>query len=151
MRSSLRFVSAAAALVAAPALGGCQDNGAAPLGDGDYRLYATSSAGIVPDATLAITGPDVTLAQGSSIAEYALGAPAAAVTGCPPSGKGTPVRVDGPMVIGDLGLQSPALLGDCGQTRPVRVTVVDLESFDEGLRFPFTRWAEFCDITDPDC
>jgi hypothetical protein len=33
----------------------------------------------------------------------------------------------------------------------VRVTVVDLEATDTDLGFPFTRWAELCDVTDPDC
>lgn len=149
MSSSERF--AAVALVAAAALGGCQDSSPAPHGDGDHRLYATSSGGGVPDASLAIEGPDVTLAQGTSIAEYTIGSPAEAVTLCPPNGTGSPIRLDGgPMTIGDLEIQSPALFGDCGHTRPVRVTVVDLESFDE-FEFPFARWAEFCDITDPDC
>jgi hypothetical protein len=32
------------------------------------------------------------------------------------------------------------------------VTVVDLASADGTIGpFPFTRWVEFCDTTDPDC
>jgi hypothetical protein len=36
--------------------------------------------------------------------------------------------------------------------KPTRVTVIDLDSFDKaGGPFGFTRWVEFCNITDPDC
>jgi hypothetical protein len=49
-------------------------------------------------------------------------------------------------------LASPAVVGDCGQTTPKRVTLVDLDSYDEaGGPFKYTRWVEFCDTTDPDC
>ena len=53
-------------------------------------------------------------------------------------------------MIGDLELAEPAIFGDCGEARPIRVTVVDLSAVGDG-QFPFQRWAEFCDIADADC
>jgi hypothetical protein len=34
---------------------------------------------------------------------------------------------------------------------PVRVTLIDLDGLDDDLLPPYTNWAEFCDVTDPDC
>ncbi len=61
------------------------------------------------------------------------------------------MSLDAPLSVDGVVFTRPALVGDCGQTTPVRVTLVDLDATDTSLRFPFTRWAEFCDLTDPDC
>jgi hypothetical protein len=46
----------------------------------------------------------------------------------------------------------PALFGDCGQTTPQRVALVDLDSLNQEPRpMPFTRWVEFCNTADRDC
>lgn len=136
------------------ALAGCGSGGSAgpaDPSDGTYRLYATS-AGTVDAETaplLELAGDTLRLADGDQAAT--LGEPAEQLTLCPPSGEGAPVRLDTALTVGDLVLTSPALFGDCGTTAPERVTVVDLDAIDTDLAFPFERWAEFCDVDDPDC
>ena len=56
----------------------------------------------------------------------------------------------GPVALAGTTFARPALFGDCGMTRPVRVTVVDLDSTTPTGTFGFTRWVEFCDTKDPD-
>ena len=126
--------------------------GPAAVADGSYQLLATS-ASQEPDATvsLQITGDSVVLTQGSATVEGTLGQPGATeYVLCPPDGKGSPRPLDAPLDVGGVRLTSPALFGDCGQTKPVRVTLVDLDATTEAS-LPFQDWAEFCDTKDPDC
>jgi hypothetical protein len=140
------------------ALGACStgstgaSQGPAEVPDGSFRLLATSSDQEPdPAATLQIAGDTVVLTQGSDTDTGALGQ---AVEGdyvlCPPGGRGSPRPLDTPVEIGGVRLTSPAVFGDCGQTKPVRVTLVDLAATSD-TAFPFNRWAEFCDTKDPDC
>jgi hypothetical protein len=139
-------------------LGGCSggsdgdSQGAATVADGAYRLLATS-ASQEPDATvsLQITGDALVLTQGSDTVEGTLGQPVGTeYMLCPPDGRGSPRPLDTPVEVGGVALANPALFGDCGQTRPVRVTLVDLSATTDQT-FPFRNWAEFCDTRDPDC
>jgi hypothetical protein len=126
--------------------------GPAAVADGSYRLLATSTTQD-PDATvsLQITGDSVVLTQGSETVEQTLGQPVGTeYVLCPPDGKGSPRSLGTPVEVGGVQLASPALFGDCGQTKPVRVTLVDLDETTEAA-FPFQDWAEFCDTKDPDC
>jgi hypothetical protein len=126
--------------------------GPAAVADGAYQLLATSTSQ-APDATvsLQITGDSVVLTQGSTTVEGTLGQPGATeYVLCPPDGKGSPRPLGTPIEVGGVQLTSPALFGDCGQTKPVRVTLVDLDATTEAA-FPFQNWAEFCDTKDPDC
>ena len=112
-----------------------------------------TSASQEPDATvsLQITGDSVVLTQGSATVEGTLGQPGATeYVLCPPDGEGSPRPLDAPLDVGGVRLTSPALFGDCGQTKPVRVTLVDLDATTEAS-LPFQDWAEFCDTKDPDC
>jgi hypothetical protein len=139
-------------------LGGCSggsdgdSQGPAAVADGSYRLLATSTSQD-PDAivSLQITGDSVVLMQGSDTLEGTLGQPVGTeYVLCPPDGKGPPRPLDAPLDVGGVRLTSPALFGDCGQTKPVRVTLVDLDETTEAS-LPFQDWAEFCDTKDPDC
>jgi hypothetical protein len=126
--------------------------GPAAIADGSYQLLATSTSQ-EPDATvsLKITGDSVVLIEGSGTVEGTLGQPAATeYVLCPPDAKGSPRPLGTPVEVGGVQLASPALFGDCGQTKPVRVTLVDLDATTEDA-FPFQNWAEFCDTKDPDC
>jgi hypothetical protein len=126
--------------------------GPAAIADGSYQLLATSTSQ-EPDATvsLQITGDSVVLTQGSGTVEGNLGQPGTTeYVLCPPDGKGSPRPLGTPVDVGGVQLASPALFGDCGQTKPVRVTLVDLDATTEDA-FPFQNWAEFCDTKDPDC
>lgn len=58
--------------------------------------------------------------------------------------------LDIPLSVGEVDLGSPAVYGDCGQTSPERVTLVDLESRADTLP-PFSSWVEFCLGSEPDC
>lgn len=134
--------------------GGSDGDGAGPasLSDGAYRLLATS-ASQVPDPTvqLQITGDTIVLTHGAGTVQGILGpaGPDEYVL-CPPDGTGSPRPLGSPVEVGEVRLASPGLFGDCGQTTPVRVTLVDLSATTDQA-FPFQSWAEFCDTTDPDC
>jgi hypothetical protein len=139
-------------------LGGCSggsdgaSQGPAAVADGSYRLLATS-ASQERDATvsLQISGDSVVLTQGSDAVDGTLGQPGSAeYVLCPPDGKGSPRPLGAPVEVRGVALASPALFGDCGQTKPVRVTLVDLDATTEQA-FPFQNWVEFCDTKDPDC
>jgi hypothetical protein len=127
-------------------------SGPGDLADGSYRLFAASSSGALRDqASLEIAGDKVVITQGADVVEATLdSATADSYVLCPPGGAGNPRLLDALVTIGSLDLARPALFGDCAQTQPVRVTVVDLDSSTDNA-FPFTRWAEFCAVTDPDC
>ncbi len=55
------------------------------------------------------------------------------------------------MTVGDLTLVAPAMFGDCGDSAPELVTVVDLDSATESGPLPFSRWIEFCNVESADC
>ncbi len=91
------------------------------------------------------------IAQGSESVQVTLGDPVSPqYVLCPPGGQGSPRPVDAAVQVDGLQMRQPALFGDCGQTSPSRVTLVDLASTTDGA-FPFAVWAEFCDSADPDC
>jgi hypothetical protein len=138
--------------VAAVLLAGCQ-SGPASVADGSYTSYAVGSGvGELPSTGLVIRGDTVTLTGPGLEASARVGAGSGEYILCPPDGKGTPLPVGQAITIGTLTLTRPAIFGDCGQTRPLRVTLVDLASADgQGGPFPFTRWVEFCDTSDADC
>lgn len=123
------------------------------LGNGTYRAFA-ASPGIEPlpdaqvsvsDETIRVTesGVTTTVSATAGTQEYVL---------CPPDGRGTPNVLGPALTIGGVSFERPALIPDCGVTTPKRITLVDESSVeDRGSPFPFARWIEFCDTTDPDC
>ena len=120
--------------------------------DGSYTYLAGSAGGGAPSAALEIKGTGITLTQQTGTTTATIGDPAPEAVLCPPSGKGRPLTITAPLTIGTVALTSPAIFGDCGLVKPTRVTVIDLDSFDKaGGPFGFTRWVEFCNITDSDC
>ena len=147
-----RLLVSAPLSIAALALTGCQ-SGPAAVGNGDYRAYAASDeVGAVPPVTLVIDGSTLTFGENDVLTTAELGNAAGEFVVCPPSGRGSPTVLGPALSLGTTGFQSPAIVGDCGNTAPARVTVVDLASTsDQEGPFPFTRWVEFCDTTDPDC
>jgi hypothetical protein len=149
-RGSQGLALAAAAVLA---LSACAASGPAEVESGQYRLLATSnpSGGVPADVSLIVDGDALTLVSGADKAHYTLGDAGEEFTLCPPSGSGTARPLDAPLTLGRLQLAQPAVFGDCGTTAPMRITVVDLASVDEANRFPFARWAEFCDTVDPSC
>jgi hypothetical protein len=153
-RSGAVWIGLGCVLVLAGCAGGTGGDppGPAAITDGSYRLLATS-AGQDPDATvsLTITGDTLVLTQGSDTTEDSLGQPGdTEYVLCPPGGTGSPRPLSAPIDVDGVHLARPALFGDCGQTTPVRVTLVDLDATTDQA-FPFATWAEFCDTGDPDC
>ncbi len=144
---------ATAGTLAAILLGGCHQSGPESVTDGQYRLYATSTGeSQLPDSTLVVADSTVTLTQADEVTEVAKGQPGEEYTLCPPQGDAAPTPLTGPIAVGDLELSNPAIFGDCSEVKPARVTVIDLDSFEEGAGgLPFARWAEFCNTADPDC
>ena len=131
---------------------GSSSGGPAEVSDGAYAYLASSAGGSAPAATLTIAGDTLTLTGDAGPVTATIGEPAAEAVLCPPSGKGQPAKVGTALTVGSVALASPAIFGDCGQTTPKRVTLVDLDSYDEaGGPSKYTRWVEFCDTTDPDC
>jgi hypothetical protein len=123
----------------------------APVTDGAYRAFA-SSLGTVDDSMVVIDASVLTVTTGDIVQSARVGDADGTYTLCPPEGTGEALRLDQPLTIGELVLAEPAVFGDCGATQPARVTIVDLDSAAETTGpFPFTRWMEFCDVTDPDC
>lgn len=147
--SMIAAVSAAAVLL----LAGCS-SGPADVADGTYRAMAASAElATPPDAMLTVDngqyiftpsrGADVEATSSPGTEQFVV---------CPPETTSTPDVLGGPLTLGDATLERPAAFGDCGQTTPARITIVDLASVstDSGP-FPFTRWIEFCNTADPDC
>jgi hypothetical protein len=131
---------------------GSSSGGPATVSDGAYTYLASSAGGGAQAATLTIAGGTLTLTGNGGPVTATIGEPATQAVLCPPSGKGQPGTLGTPMAVGSVALSSPAIFGDCGQTTPKRVTLVDLDSYDKAAGpFGFTRWVEFCDTTDPDC
>ncbi len=146
------LATAIAGVAAALFLTGCQS---APQGvpAGSYRLLAdatTTSPG--SPAELTVTANAVTLAADGTTASADLGAATSSYTLCPPSGTGTARQLSASLTINGTYYTHPAIYGDCGQTKPVRVTIIDLDSYNnDTTKLPFDRWAEFCNTADPDC
>lgn len=145
-------MSAVGVVAALLLLTGCQA-GPQLVAPGAYRLLSTSSStSPSTSAALAVVANTVTVTTGSDTWTSVIGEPGQSVVLCPPSGRGAPSALGEPLSLGEIELTRPAIFGDCGQTRPRRVTVVDLDSYNGGeTRPPFTRWAEFCNTVDPDC
>lgn len=153
-RRTARTAMAALGIAVALTLTACSDGGPAPLADGTYRLFATSESGTsegVVGGELVLAGDTVTVTSEGEEVSLTLGDAAGTYVVCPPSQEGSPLALGGPANIGGIDMTEPAIYGDCGETSPARVTVVDLADIDESQQFVFTRWAEFCDVTDPDC
>jgi hypothetical protein len=143
-----------ASVLALAGCGGSDDSsgGPAKVSDGAYTFLASSAAGGAPAASLTIAGDTLTLTGDGGPVTATIGEPAAEAVLCPPSGKGQPATLGTPLTVGSVAMAAPAVFGDCGQTTPQRVTLVDLDSYDEaGGPMKYTRWVEFCDTTDPDC
>ncbi len=108
---------------------------------------------MTPDATVTVDGGQFTFTPAGGpdiIASASPGTESFVV--CPPDAKGTPDLLGASLTLGQATLQQPAVFGDCGQTQPERITVVDLASVNaDAGPLPFTRWIEFCNTTDPDC
>ena len=156
----MRTVRFGAVLVACTALaiagcGGSDDSssgGPGDVSDGAYAFLASSAGGSEPATTLTVAGDTLTLTVDAGPVTATIGEPAAEAVLCPPSGKGQPATLGTPLTLGSIALASPGIFGDCGQTTPKRVTLVDLDSYDEAAGpFKYTRWVEFCDTTESDC
>ena len=134
------------------AVAACQ-SGPADVASGDYRAFAASSEiGAVPPVTLTVDGTALTFGELDMLNARELGQGGEEVVVCPPDVRGVPASLGEPFSLGSTTFEDPAIVGDCGVTSPRRVTVVDLASADGSVApFPFTRWVEFCDTTDPDC
>lgn len=134
------------------ALSGCS-KGPAVIADGEYKAFAVSpEISTVARANVAVESGALTFTTpaGSTTVAQTPGEQEFVV--CPPSTRGQPALIGSELDVDGTTFQMPAVIGDCGQTKPKRITVVDLASasVDAGP-FPFTRWIEFCDTTDPDC
>jgi len=126
----------------------------AAVDDGTYRAFAASGElGRTPEASVEVRDDRLTFTTPAGpefVADASRGTQDFVV--CPPQGSGTPDPLSAPLTLDGVTFERPAVFGDCGQTTPARITVVDLESGAEGSGpFPFTRWIEFCDTADPDC
>lgn len=143
----------AACSAAALLLSACS-SGPAAVADGAYRAMAASSEiGAPPDTQLKVADKQFTFTTSDGadiVASITAGTEQFVV--CPPDTRGTPDLLGSSLVLGNATLEQPAVLGDCGQTTPARITIVDLASAGtDTAPFPFTRWIEFCDTADPDC
>jgi hypothetical protein len=133
-------------------LSGCS-TGPADIADGEYRAIAVSQEiSTVPRADVAVESGALTFTTpaGSTTVTQTPGKQEFVV--CPPSTRGTPALIGSELDVDGTTFRMPAVIGDCGQTTPERITLVDLASIgDDSAPFPFTRWIEFCDTSDPDC
>lgn len=154
MRQIHRWASGRAAvlLVGVVLLSACQ-SGPAEVASGDYRAFAASpEVGSVPPVTLTVDGNTLTFGEGDVLVSVESAPGDREYVVCPPDGTGVPAPLGEPISLGPVAFEAPAVVGDCGQTSPTRVTIVDLASADDAVApFPFTRWVEFCDTSDADC
>lgn len=136
-------------------LTGCQSqSGPEALEPGQYVALASSTGITQTGATLALTSTYVVLRSDTNPQTSAFAGPSAEFLLCPPSGHGVGRTLREPLTIGGQDYQSPMIFGDCGTTRPARVTIVDLTSLEdpsEHSSMPFSRWIEFCRGGAPDC
>lgn len=143
----------AAVSLAGLLLAGCS-SGPADVADGTYRAMAASGElAATPDASLTVHNGQFTFtpAGGDEIGATATPGTEQFVV-CPPDTTGTPDLLGASLTLGGATLEQPAVFGDCGQTTPARITIVDLTSMSpDAAPFPFTRWIEFCNTTDLDC
>lgn len=129
----------------------CGGGGAAEIATGSYRAFAVAE-GAVPDLALAIDGAALTFTGAGDTTEATLGDPAGTYPVCGTDREDEVIGLDTPVTVGDAEYTNPGIFGDCGLTAPVRVTLVDLDSFEDGSGVvPFARWVELCDLSDPDC
>lgn len=155
MRSPLLALAGGVLVLGIAACG--QANGPEAIADGSYAVLNSSLGGAAASgqakvATLGITGPELTLTQGTTRTKATIGEAAEAGVLCPSEGKGEPRRLSGPLTVGQLTLSAPAVFGPCPGVSPSRVTVVDLDSVDASqVPFSYTRWVAFCDTGDSDC
>ncbi len=149
---SRRRGGAVVASLAVALLAGCQ-SGPAAVGDGSFRAFAAApEVRALPAVMLTIDGSTLTLGEGVVLTSVESRDGDAEYVVCPPDGTGVPATMGDPLRLGTVTFEEPAVFGDCGTVSPRRVTIVDLASLDDAAgRFPFTRWVEFCDTTDPDC
>ena len=146
MRFRLGIVGVTAAALA---LGAC---GSSSIGvqDGEYRSFASSESS-TPEATMVIDGSSLTLTGDGTTTQATIADSGSSSVVCPPDSSAEVLPLDGAVTIGAISVARPGIFGDCGITTPVRVTIVDLDSETTTGGFPFTRWFEMCDVTDPDC
>jgi hypothetical protein len=142
-------------LCGALALTGCQSqSGPEALETGQYVALA-SSTGVTPaGARLAVTATEVALQSDSKAQTAAFAGASEEFLLCPPGGHGAGTLLQEPLTIDGRAYAEPMVFGDCGTTRPARVTLVDLTSRQdpaENTSFPFSRWTEFCRVGSPDC
>lgn len=145
-------LAASAILGVLPLLAACSSGPAEP-GNGEYRAFA-AAAGLpgAPGASVAISDGAAEVTADGATSRSALTERSLDQVLCPPDAKGSAWTLDAGIVIGGIAFEEPAIIGDCGTSAPVRITLVDLASGSESVRpFPFTRWIEFCDVSDPDC
>lgn len=136
--------------VAMAAVAACGSSSPEDVVDGNYESYATSD-GNAPQANLTIIEDSVVLATGSETVETVITDSGEVFVVCPPDGDAQVRSIAESFTIGDIEFSSPGIFGDCGETKPVRVTIVDLDDVDPDTAFPFSDWVEFCDTDDPDC
>lgn len=137
-------------VIGALVLGACQ-SGPSAVGDGSYRAFAVAGGGTPPAVTMEIQESSVLIAEDGTVVELTIGAALGDYTLCPPRGDGALMPLNGSIDLGTIQFDNPAIFGDCGETSPERVTLVDLDSNAEGALPPFVDWLEFCDVKDPDC
>lgn len=155
-----RRIATAAALIlpATLMLTGCSGTGPDAVKDGQYAFLASSfntgtSKGGRPDiATLSVHAPTLTLTQSTGQISLETIEPAQQAVLCPPSGQGRPTRLSTKIAIDGVTLTTPAIFGACPSNSPIRLTIVDLDSYDpNGGQLKYSRWVEFCNTSDADC
>ena len=146
MRFRLGIVGVTAAALA---LGACSSSSIA-VEDGDYRSLASSEFS-TPEATMVIEESALTLTVDGTTTRATIEGSGSSYVVCPPDASAEVLPLDTAVMIGDISFARPGIFGDCGITTPVRVTIVDLDAETTTGGFPFARWIEMCDVTDPDC
>ena len=146
MRFRLGIVGVTAAALA---LGACGSSSIA-VQDGEYRSLASSESS-TPEATMVVDGSSLTLTVDGTATQATIGGSGSSYVVCPPDSSAEVRPLDTSMTVGAIAFARPGIFGDCGITTPVRVTIVDLDAETTTGGFPFARWLEMCDVTDPDC
>jgi len=142
---------APAILVVSLVAAACGGTSGAEISDGTYRAFAVAE-GEVPDAELSIDGQSLVLTGANGAIQMTLETDGESYAVCGTDRDDDVFAVGTAVTVGEVDYNRAGLFGDCGVTTPVRVTLVDLESYDEMLGVvPFARWVELCDVTDPDC
>jgi hypothetical protein len=130
----------------------CGGNSTAEIPDGSYRAFSVTE-GEVPEISLSIDGDSLTFtAAGGEEVETTLAAQGDVHPVCGTDREDEVFAVGTSLSFVGAEYTRPGLFGDCGITAPVRVTLVDLDSYDDALGVvPFARWVELCATSDPDC